>query len=860
MQRTLIIAVLLICNICISPHKTVAETNSILSTGSYWRSYISWRSPVVAGEDKAIGVFADIQTSPPPALWAQPDFNDSDWIRSKGPFPGNEFISEAGPNLATVFLRGHFEITNPAAVKDITLSLSYRGATAVFVNGKLLGKKDFPEGKIKMDTPGLPYPKEAYVNSKGISFPVKEGALVRYLKKHPEYKPVIAGRTRKIENVIIPRKLLRTGINIIGIEIHASNFQPEAKKWSKKKPVSGWAHFGLYDFSLSTTGTGITPNIERPDKLQVWNVDIHRIVGQRDYGDITETVKPIDLVGVKNGYYSAQIVVGAQKAIENLKVTMSSLKAGTKSIPSESCIIRYGSLSKLTSRTNHDGLDPSKHPSYTHIPAFGGLSDKAPTIIKPLALTAVPAAMAALGLPPKEAPSATQPIWLTVYIPRDTAKGVYQGNLTVSAKGLSLTTIPVSLEVINYTLPDPKDMEVFVGLSQSPETLAKKYNVPLWSDKHWEIMEESWKLLGGIGNNLLVIPLLTQTQYGNDKSMVPLIKQSDGTYKYDFTILDQLTKLALKYCRLDRVSLQVVNTGIGWKQAAPDRERFITVKDAKTDATTSILLPDYGSKEGTDIMQPFMNAVINQLSSLGVEKDSIIIGTGQDSGISKEIIAFFANITPGVKWHYGAHNRPRLPYLAYAEYLYVPISIRSYDDPKRKKWWDTDPDNIIIAMSQRIHDHLQGPMMVRTMLERSIMLGDYGIGRICLDYWPVDGGNSVGHSRGTYYSKWHNSSAQQRTPHFKWMALPGEKGPIPSIKLELLREGNQETAARMKIECALTDNKLTAKQKKLAIKLLSERHAIGQIWQGNKNPVRAKIGKGWQQRSAELYRLAGDIK
>ena len=63
--------------------------------------------------------------------------------------------------------------------------------------------------------------------------------------------------------------------------------------------------------------------------------------------------------------------------------------------------------------------------------------------------------------------------------------------------------MPLGLHVADWKLPDPKDFHTFVGLYQSPDTLAIKYKVPLWSDKHWQLLDKSLALLGQLGNQFV---------------------------------------------------------------------------------------------------------------------------------------------------------------------------------------------------------------------------------------------------------------------------------------------------------------------------------------------------------------------
>lgn len=60
-------------------------------------------------------------------------------------------------------------------------------------------------------------------------------------------------------------------------------------------------------------------------------------------------------------------------------------------------------------------------------------------------------------------PNANQPIWVDVFVPKDTLAGNYSGMLTISAQGQSAVTVPVQLVVWNFALPDTPSMRSSFG-------------------------------------------------------------------------------------------------------------------------------------------------------------------------------------------------------------------------------------------------------------------------------------------------------------------------------------------------------------------------------------------------------------
>ena len=63
-------------------------------------------------------------------------------------------------------------------------------------------------------------------------------------------------------------------------------------------------------------------------------------------------------------------------------------------------------------------------------------------------------------------------------------------------------------------------------LVQSPDTLAVEYQVPFWSEKHWAMIADSMRYMGEIGSRVVHIPLIAETNSGNEQSMVRWIPWS----------------------------------------------------------------------------------------------------------------------------------------------------------------------------------------------------------------------------------------------------------------------------------------------------------------------------------------------
>ncbi len=852
----------LLTTVLASPASVAAETgNVILGAGGFWRAHVTWREGVTT-ESKPFGAYQKMTTPPPPDGWMQPDFDDSSWFRAPGPFQGKSIMNNAYmPQQMRLMsgclaLRGKFRVDNPAAVTGLTLSLEFRGGVVVYLNGKEIARAHLPKGKLLPQTPANAYPSEVYVNSKGKLIPSSEYGLVRSIKAgNADLRERVAKRERKLGPVEIPTKLLRKGVNVLAVANHSSDYRPPAAKWGRDRGCKhGWYHLGVHRLLLVTGGGGCAPNIARPEGVQVWNQDINRIFTAAEYGDPNEKLRPVRLVGARNGRYSGQVVVSSTSAIAGINAVASDLK-GPGTIPAANVQMRYASLSAMWAQGKAPGQNPRVYRYGKNPPAFIALQEEPPAQVEPASVETNPKIRTQLGLPAKVTPAALIPVWITVKIPRDAPPGKYSGELTVTANGIPATKVPLKVEVIDWTLPDPTDYRFFVGIYQSPETLALQYKVPRWSEQHWKLIEKSWQLLGELGNNLVVVHLLTRTQYGNEESMITWAKQPDGTYKYDYTNFDRYIKLAVKYCTPRKISLQTLHAVEDWGLVKAADPRFVTGVD-KTGKRSALKLPGFVTEEAAKALTPVLEGVRERLKKQKLEK-TLVMGMLSDQGIRPEIGAWFKKVFPGVKWHYGAHSRPRYPYLSYAEYLYVPHLIAPPGGKRKYYWWTPNPRGITVVMSQRLSDSRQGPVVVRTLAERALILGDEGPGRICLDYWPVLKGKR---KMMDLFNRWPNSTVGQRRPCLTRLSLPGPRGALGSVKTEALREGNQEAEARAFIEEMLfVKKKISGDLAERCRKLLDARVNLCRTVHSNYSQRRAACDAGWQASSAELYQLAAEV-
>ncbi|KPJ71044.1 MAG: hypothetical protein AMS14_09630, partial [Planctomycetes bacterium DG_20] len=402
--------------------------------------------------------------------------------------------------------------------QDLRLSLEYVGGVVVYLNGEELARGHMPAGRVQRDTLAENYPDDLHCEPEGM-----------YLQDPRKNPAAFARRYRKLVDVAVPAKRLRKGANVLAVEVHRAPIN-EAAIAAKRVPVSGmyvvpglWAYAGLKNLSLtSASGAGVAPNVARPKGIQVWNVAPFGTITAFDYGDPGEPL-PIAVAAARNSVFSGRLVVSSDQTIKGLKVTVGDLRLaeGGATLPQSAVRVQYAEPAVAAK-------------CWTPPNRFNGLLD------------AIPAEIPVTQKGPSA--GAVASLWFTVRVPKDARAGTYEGAVTVAAMGLKTTAVPFRVTVSGWTMPDPKGFRQHHLTFVSQEAVAKHYGVPLWSEKHFELMGKSLALLAEV--NSREIPINLGVDFygvsGNEESMVRWVKQPDGSFTYDFSVFDKYLDLVAK--------------------------------------------------------------------------------------------------------------------------------------------------------------------------------------------------------------------------------------------------------------------------------------------------------------------------
>lgn len=850
------------------------QRRPIISDDTIWRIFITYRKPLVREADGTLkeknlrkwsgdAWTSGIETPLPPANWASPDFNDSAWLRYRR-FTDLTLL----PIKHLICMRAGFTVTDPSEVGEVTLTVAYRGGVVVYLNGTEIARGHVPEKEKGLEALAEDYPDEVYETEDGKSLLEDQASL-----KDPQKLARIEKRIRRLSDVPVPAKLLRRGENVLALELHRA---PMAAKGDKLRnwPWGGftWNPIQLEGVALTAVGSGVVPNAGRPKGVHIWakcpdeRVYLH---WRGDYGRPNDpTANVVRVRGARNGAFSALIGVSSDEAIRGLKAEVSEL-TGPGVIPAKSVQVRY------PVPDGHGGGMRDHH--HTWDKTFDTLEETPPAELE------VPKApYNGLTKGEFDPTGITWPIWLTFNVPKDAQAGEYKGTVTVQVDGAPALKMPITLTVADWTLPDPKDFQTEMGLFESPESVAMKYKVDLWSDKHWELLDRVFRYMGMVGTKHVYLLLQRRLHYGNEQSMVRWIRKPGGGYTHDFTIVEKHLDLAVKHLgKPPVVCLVAWDFSSGWYGVESERQKGMgkplhgarfTIYDPQTGKTEDGEGPEFGTPEAIEFWKPVYDGIAKILKARGLE-NSMTHGVFGDRIASPECFHDLRKIAPGVKWVQQNHPGPRQEvfgikredWLAAEAHVYIGLYVPNPDDPKLKRRYGWQAQYRSAWFPRGLFNNTT-PANWHTVIEALSIKGRMGIARSAFDFWdvlaaPAPGSGEFGgrHLPNRFpENNWMQTSV---TVAAKWWVSPGKEGPLSTVRLEMMRAGLQEAEARILIEKALVDPEKRARLgDELANRcqrLLDDRQRhLSLAWEDS---FWAFNGRWWEDSTGELYRLAGEV-
>jgi hypothetical protein len=838
------------------PLAAVAQETAVLDlhAGSY-RGYVRYGTPRLVGKDgaprplledrrrgqkeedrKPVGKFS---LASPPVGWKESGFDDARWPRVRGVLASDR--SRAGSlattwmstGIAQVCARGAFRVTDPSVVGDLTLDLRYLGGCVVYVNGREVARGHLPAGELTRDTLAEPYPMSAYVNADGKIHDWRHQLKLhdnRQYRRGVENSELGKLRFRSLKGVKIPREALRKGINVVVVDVRTSPLRGEYLTGQAATP---WGHAGLLEAFLRASGpSGLEPNVGSRPGLAVQAVGPFEDQVAWDYALPTEAPSAVAMTGVRGGVFSGKVLVSSSEAIRGLKASMSTLALeGGGSIPDSAVSVRWSA----------GNLNP--------------LQETLPGGIRPVKF--------------RPTPTASGYVWVTVRVPRDAGAGLYRGRLEISAfsPDSPARVVPVELEVHDWLVPEPKDWATQHLIYQSPESVARYYKVPLWSDRHFDLIGKSFEALYQVGNKVLPLDLMVDNYHsGNRESMVRWVKDGKGGFTHDFTIVEKYMDVYQAKCGDPGVVYLAI-----WSHADFPTKKMplkkVTVFDPATGELSAMDPPPLGTPESEAFYRPMMDELRKRLEKRGWFEKAAVAYSSYSTRPSQQMVDVYRRIWPEGKWinrsHVGEKGFGGMP-VSWCEWVWGCGQLyggwgRGYPRPWKRLgsgWISLANPRAGTGLLFSFHAH-RPPSAYRFISEACVQGDVNGLGVLGADFWPC-----IPDSRGRMRPMIQGAWGVGFDNTIGAMLAPGKDGAVFNGNLEMFREGVQIAEAIVACQRGLESGKLGAELVRKIEDLLDERaryYLHTRDAEVQKFPWWSLESSAWRERDRQLYALAGEV-
>ena len=131
-------------------------------------------------------------------------------------------------------------------------------------------------------------------------------------------------------------------------------------------------------------------------------------------------------------------------------------------------------------------------------------------------------------------PGVTQPCYLRVYVPPDAEPGEYRGFVAAVAADGSEARMEVAVRVHPVTLPSRRSLYVTNWFSL--ESIARAHGVQMWSEEFWGALERWVRFMSEYRQNVFWVPL----------DLIRVRREGGGGYRFDFSDFDRYVELLLK--------------------------------------------------------------------------------------------------------------------------------------------------------------------------------------------------------------------------------------------------------------------------------------------------------------------------
>jgi sialidase-1 len=621
--------------------------------------------------------------------------------------------------------------------------------------------------------------------------------------------------------------------------------------------MRSWA--GLRVLLLALLAFGVSPSRAARGAAEIRIVDpLLEIRGLADL-ESAEGRSALRLVAPRNGGCSAPVVVtGANPGELNAAVAPLTGPGGAV-MPADAIRIRYAARAELEKEVDLTGrkVQPPRAELDSNFPYFDILGEQ----------------------PPAE--GEILPVWLTVLVPAEAEPGPYGGFLELAG-----SRVPVRLDVGEWVCPEPSEWVHHRSFDICCDALVEQYGVEPWSAGHWALIGRCFEMIGGLGGGDLYLAVwkgrrLAEPGWSPLAEVYPHVRfRREGERAVpQMSVVDRYLELyaqhvgrphALVLCAYDP---EVWSFGVrdarrhGWPCPS---WRAVFVEEDGGQKLEMFPLP--GEPSGDEAWSALMDGIRRKVVELGWGEEVIHLGLAHDGRPPQRTVDLFKRCAPYARWALWTHGRgdpsPRgEPFvldngLVAGHYTHAyALSLGPVGPDGVMGGWNmaypvyTHPRKYIYQYSP-LSQWRRFPEGCTAAVSSGFRQSGAGFDHVRLNAW--------GQKR-HYGPAWSNFYRQGP----RWIAAPGPDGPLGTVRMEMLREGQQETEARIVLEKAVAGSGLPADLKERCTALLTRRREAlrrgGQFNRSHAEQGQTETSRlwgvpdDWQDSALELFDLAGRV-
>jgi len=213
------------------------------------------------------------------------------------------------------------------------------------------------------------------------------------------------------------------------------------------------------------------------------------------------------------------------------------------------------------------------------------------------------------------APKLLFSVWVEIEIPKDFKRGETKLTLTLD-NGHESAKSEIDIEVIGAVLPDE---QIYFTQWFHCDCLANYYDVEVWSEEHWQIIENYAKVAAKNGINMLLTPTFTpplDTKVGGERRTTQLVRVSRkrGRYHFDFSLLD-------RWCNMcDRVGIKYFEIAHFFTQWGAHHAPKVILTEGKKEKQIFGWDTDATGKGYVEFLRSFIVALLEHMKKRGDDK------------------------------------------------------------------------------------------------------------------------------------------------------------------------------------------------------------------------------------------------